>query len=74
MHTIKQKSNRFSVLWVIQPQPSRTEVDCGVFMVYERADPLKWTARSPIGHAFVNILRFASSMYLEVHIHTTGKA
>ena len=50
MHITKR--SRFSVPWSIQPPPSLTEVDCGVFMEYERAEPLKWFARSPIGHAF----------------------
>ena len=50
MHVTKR--SRFSVPWSIQPPPSLTEVDCGVFMEYERAEPLKWFARSPIGHAF----------------------
>jgi hypothetical protein len=50
MHAAKR--NRFSVPWAIQPPPSLTPVDCGVIMTYERAEPLKWTARSPIGHAF----------------------
>jgi len=50
MHSTKP--NRFSVPWAIQPQPSQTEVDCGVFMEWERADPLKCTVRSPIGHYF----------------------
>jgi len=50
MHTTKR--NRFSVPWATQPQPSRTEVDCGVFLEWERVEPLKWTAWSPIGHAF----------------------
>jgi len=46
------KRNRFFVPWAIQSQLSRIEVDCGVFVERERADPLKWIARSPIGHAF----------------------
>ena len=46
------KRNCFSVPWAIQPPPSLTSVDCGVIMAYERADPLKWTTQSPIGHAF----------------------
>jgi len=50
MHATKH--NLFSVPWVIQPQPSQTEVDCGVFMKLEWEDPLNWTARSPICHAF----------------------
>ena len=50
MHTTKR--SRFSVPWSIQPPPSLTEVDCGVFIEYERAEPLKWTARSPIANAF----------------------
>jgi len=50
MHTTKR--SRLSIPWVIQPPPSRAEVDCGVLEEYERADPLKWAARSPIGHSF----------------------
>ena len=50
MHITKR--SRFSVPWSIQPPPSLTEVDCGVFIEYERAEPLKWTARSPIANAF----------------------
>ena len=50
MHTTKR--SRFSVPWSIQPPPSLTKVDCGVFIQYERAEPLKWTTRSPIAHAF----------------------
>jgi hypothetical protein len=50
MHTTKR--SRFSVPWMILPPPSQSEVDCGVFEKCERADPWKWTTRSPIGHAF----------------------
>jgi len=50
MHTTKR--SRFSVPWSIQPPPSLTKVDCGVFIQYERAEPLKWTTRSPIANAF----------------------
>jgi hypothetical protein len=42
MHTTKR--SHFSIPWPILPSPSRAEVDCGVFEVYERADPLKWAA------------------------------
>jgi hypothetical protein len=50
MHTTKR--SRLSVPWMIPPPPSQSEVACGVFEECERADPWKWTARSPIGHAF----------------------
>jgi hypothetical protein len=50
MHITKR--SRFSVPWSIQPPPSLTEVDCDVFIKYERAEPLKWTAWSPIANAF----------------------
>jgi hypothetical protein len=43
MHTTKR--SHFSNPWPIPPPPSQAKVDCGVFMVYEWADPLKWAAR-----------------------------
>jgi len=49
MHTTKR--SHFSIPWPIPPPSSQAEVDCGVFEVYERTDPLKWDARLPIGHA-----------------------
>ncbi len=45
------KRSHLFIPWPILPPPSRAEVDCGVFEVYEQADPLKWAARLPIGHA-----------------------
>jgi hypothetical protein len=49
MHTTKH--SRFSISWPILPPPSQAKVDCGVFEVYKQADPLKWAACLPIGHA-----------------------
>ena len=37
---------------VIQPPPRQAGLDCGVFEECKWVEPLKWTARSPIGHAF----------------------
>ncbi len=42
----------FTIPCAIQPPPSRSEVGCGVFEENKQADPLKWAARSPIGHSF----------------------
>ena len=36
---------------MIPPLPSQAKVDCGMFEESNQADPLKWAAQLPIGHA-----------------------